>query len=127
MQVERAYRTWLIGTSNNTLMKFSQDFYGRRSRFYLRSVNDLRESTWTSIVEAAAHSCDLDYRTLAGDLDSGNEDDVQHLSDQERDCAVIESESDDGKSHQSAVQITSLTISRLQILLSNLPCTLHCD
>lgn len=96
-QVERALQSWVSGAFEKPVPKFSQDAFGLRSRFYLRSVVDLRESTWENIVKAAEEYCYFDQSNAwLGELAAA--DDSAFISDEE-DAAINESgsENDDGK------------------------------
>lgn len=62
-----------------------------------------------NIIQAATDTCYFNYKTLAGDLGS-DADDEACTDDELEDCAVIETDSDDGKSDCIIRDVNELTV-----------------
>ncbi|KAI0341271.1 hypothetical protein BDW22DRAFT_1430390 [Trametopsis cervina] len=86
--VERALCAWDSGDFQKPTKNFSQETFGRRTCSYLKTIIDLKETTWTKICTAAEELAHAQAKLLAGDFDA----DADLSSEDERAIAVEDSD-----------------------------------
>ncbi|KAI0339645.1 hypothetical protein BDW22DRAFT_1347525 [Trametopsis cervina] len=86
--VERALCAWDSGDFQKPTKNFSQETFGRRTCSYLKTIIDLKETTWTKICTAAEDLAHAQAKLLAGDFDA----DADLSSEDERAIAVEDSD-----------------------------------
>ncbi|KAI0339760.1 hypothetical protein BDW22DRAFT_1431258 [Trametopsis cervina] len=70
--VERALCAWDSGDFQKPAKNFSQETFGRRTCSYLKTITELKETTWTKICTAAEDLAHAQAKLLAGDFDAAD-------------------------------------------------------